>query len=112
MEKIESFNFLRQNNHLVEQAKYMAKEAKINLREGIILAKSKWTDHLTTRLHDLTNTSRNAWKATTTQKVWIQGHQKSLVIIRLKNNDGKFTETDEEDFELLYGYFKKVFKIE
>ena len=109
--RLKVLNFLRQKNILVEQDKHMVKEAKINLREGINLAKSKWIDHLATRIHYLTNTPRNAWKAVINLKEWIQGHQKYPDIIKLKNNDGKFTETDEENVELLSGYFKKVFKI-
>ena len=39
--RLKVLNFLRQKNILVEQDKHMVKEAKINLREGINLAKSK-----------------------------------------------------------------------
>ena len=39
-------NLICQNNFPKEQAINMEKEVKLNLREGIELAKSKWTENL------------------------------------------------------------------
>ena len=54
-------NLIRQNNSSKEQAINMAKDVKFNLREGIKLAKSKWTENLANKIHDLANIPRDAW---------------------------------------------------
>ena len=53
-------NLIRQNNFPKEEAINMAKEVKFNLREGIQLTKSKWTENLANKIHDLANTPRDA----------------------------------------------------
>jgi len=53
-------NLIRQNNFPKEPYINMAKEVKFNLRESIQLAKSKWTENLANKIHDLANTPRDA----------------------------------------------------
>ena len=43
-------NLIRQNNFPQEQAIKMARDIKSNLREGIELAKSTWTENLANRI--------------------------------------------------------------
>ena len=102
-------NLIRQNNFPQDRAINMAKEVKFNLREGIELAKSKWTEVLANIIHDLANSPRGAWKAVTIVKEWIQGHHKSPDIIRLKNSKGNFSESDEETLEILWIHFMNVY---
>ena len=68
----------------------MAKEVKYNLREDIQSAKSKWTENLANKIHDLANTPRGAWQAINTLKEWIQGHHKLADIVRIKNKKDFF----------------------
>ena len=41
----------------------MTKEVNFNLREGVELAKSKWTENLSNMIHDTSNTPRYIWQA-------------------------------------------------
>ena len=63
----------------------MTKEVNFNLREGVELAKSKWTENLSNMIHDTANTPRYIWQAVNTLKEWIQGHHKLADIVRQKN---------------------------
>ena len=98
---------IRQNNFQQEQAIKIANDVKSKLREGIELAKSKWTENWANRINDIANTPRNAWKDVTTLKEWIQGRYKSPDIVRFKNKYGIFSETNEENIDLSPTHFKK-----
>ena len=87
----------------------MEKEVKFNLREGIQLAKSKWTENLANKIHDLANTPRYTWQAVNILKEWIQGHHKLAGTVRSKNKKGFFSESNEENLDLLSLYFQSVF---
>ena len=87
----------------------MTKDVRSNLQKGIELAKSKWTEHLANRIHNLANNPKDAWKAVTSLKKWIQGYHKSPYIIRLKNKNSKLYETNEENIESLSKHFEKLF---
>ena len=90
-------------------AKEMAKEARKNLSEGILLAKSRWSSKLADRIHDMANYPKDAWKAVFTLMEWLQGHHKTPNIFRLQKKDNSFTETDSEVVELLSKYFHSVY---
>ena len=87
----------------------MAKVARLNLKDGIILAKSKWSNQLAERIYDQSASPRDSWKAVNTLRELIQGHHKSPDIIRFKNEDGSFIETDENNVKYLSGHFHNLF---
>ena len=83
-------NLIRQNNFPKEEAINMAKEVKFNLRESIQLAKSKWTENLANKIHDLVNSPIDEWQAVNKLKGWIQDHHKLADIVRLKDKKISF----------------------
>ena len=59
----EILDLIRQGSFSVEEARTMAKDARNNLKDGILQAKANWSSHLENRIHDLTNYPKDAWKA-------------------------------------------------
>ena len=105
----EVLDLIRQGSFSVEEAKTLAKEARNNLKDGILEAKANWSSHLAKRIHDLANYPKDAWKAVNTLKEWIQGHHKTPDIMRLSKEDGSFTSSDEEILVVLAKHFQKIY---
>ena len=104
--KSELLDSIRQNKFPDSQAKFKAKEARYNLKDCIILAKAKQSNHLAECFHDLSANPRDSLKRLNTLKEWIQGHHKGPNIIRFKKEDGSFIETDEEVVKSLSKIFR------
>ena len=103
----EILDLIRQGSFSVEGAKTLAKDTRNNLKDGILQAKANWSSHLAKRIHDLANYPKDAWKAVNTLKEWIQGHHKTLDIMRWIKDDGSFAGSDEEILVVLARHFQK-----
>ena len=104
----EVLHSIRQNIYSNEDAISLAKVVRLNLREGIDLAKDRWSRHLADRIHQIPQNPKDSWQAITTLKEGILGHHKSPDIMRFANEDGTFTTSDEEVVEILSQYFHDV----
>ena len=80
-----------------------------NLRDAIMIATLRWTSVLPNRIHQMSDSPRDSWKAVNTLKNWIQGHRKTPEIIRFRKENGEFTKTNKENVAELIKHFHKVF---
>ena len=100
---------IRQNKFPESQAKLKTKEGRQNFKNGIILAKTKWSNHLTKRIHDVSANPRYSWKGVSILKEWIKRRHTLPDITRFKKENGSFIETDEEVTKGLAKHFHDVF---
>ena len=56
----EVLNSIRQNIFSDEDTIYFVREARKHLLEGIDLTKKRWSRHLSDRIHQMTNNSRDS----------------------------------------------------
>ena len=56
----EILDLIRQGSFSVEEAKTLAKDARNNLKDGILQVKANWSSHLAKRIHDLVNYPKDA----------------------------------------------------
>ena len=64
------------------------------------------------KIHSMADTPKEAWKSINILKSWIQGHHKTLDIIRFKKLDGSFTSNEKEIILILTEHFIKVYNSE
>ena len=57
----EILHSIRQNVYSNEDAIILAKEVRRNLREGIELAKNRWSRHLADRIHQMPQNPKDSW---------------------------------------------------
>ena len=107
--RTEVLNYTRQANISTEEAKKLCIESRKNLKDAIIIAKSRWTKVLADRIHQMSCSPRDSWKAVNTLKNWIHGHHISPEIMRFRKENGEFTKTNKENVAELVKHFLKVF---
>ena len=56
----------------IDTRKKFAKEARKNLRDGIELAKHKWSNHLASKIHKISRNPKDVLQAVNTLKDWLQ----------------------------------------
>ena len=107
--RTEVLNYTRQANLSTEEAKTLCIESRKNLKDAIIIAKSRWTSVLANRIHQMSCSPRDSWKAVNTLNNWIQGHRITPEITRFRKENGEFTKTNKEIVAELVKHFHKVF---
>ena len=68
------------------------------------LAKNRWSSHLADRIHQMAKNSRDSCQTINNLK---RRYSKTLLCVLKK--DGTFTETDEEQVEILFEQFQNVY---
>ena len=107
--RIEVLNCTRQANIPTEEVEKICIESRKNLKDAIIIAKSRWTSVLADRIYQMSCSPRDSWEAVNTLQNWIQGHHNTPEIMRFRKENGEFTKHNKENIAELIKYFHKVF---
>ena len=107
--RAKTLNNVRQNDIPSPEAKDMCRLANKNLQDAIAVAKANWTSKLADKIHQMSESPKDSWKAVKTLKNWIHGHHEEPNTMRFKNSDGTFTTTDSERINKLKTHFHTVY---
>ena len=87
----------------------MYRSANKNLQDAIAVAKSNWISKLADKIHQMSESSKDLWKAVKTLKNWIHEYHEEPNTMIFKNSDGTFTTTDSEKMFKLKTHFHTVY---
>ena len=69
--RTKTLNNVRQTKIPSPEAKNMYRSANKNLQDAIAVAKSNWISKLADKIHQMSESSKDLWKAVKTLKNWI-----------------------------------------
>ena len=75
--RAKTLNNVRQNDIPSSKAKDMCRLANKNLQEAIAVAKENWTSKLADKIHQMSESPKDSWKAVKTLKNWIHGPRRT-----------------------------------